>query len=140
MAIRKWPSDMISPPAISAPRRPSHLSAIDPADDRRQVNQRGVVAVDVRSERLAGLAAGEVLLHPAEAPHAAEMRGQQQVVDHVQGQQRLHRVVAEALAALDDGEEAEALGLAEEGAVVAVGDDVEPFGLGFGYGHAGDPR
>ena len=65
------------------------------------------------------------------------MLGQQQVVDHVEGQQGLHRIIAEAFAALDDGEEAETLGMAEERAVAGIGDHVEPFGLRFGYCHAG---
>ena len=49
--------------------------------------------------------------------HAA---GDEQVIDHVQGQKRLHRIVREALAALGEAEIAEALGVAEEGAVRAV--------------------
>ena len=40
-----------------------------------------------------------------------------------------------AFATLDHREKAEAFGVAQEGAVAGVGDDVEPFRLGFGYGH-----
>ena len=57
---------------------------------------------------------------------------QQQVIDHVEREQRLHGVIREALARLGEAEEAEALGVAEEGAVVAVA--LFEIGGGFGDG------
>ena len=77
-----------------------------------------------------------VLLQPAKPDHRADPLGQQQVVDHVEHQQRLHRIVRKPLAPFDHGEEAEPLGMAEKGAVVRG--EVE-FGRGFGGGQ-GDLR
>ena len=60
--------------------------------------------------------------------------GQQQIIDHVEHEQRLHGIIREALARLGEAEVAEALGVAEEGAVVAVA--LFEVGRRFGNGHA----
>ena len=49
------------------------------------------------------------------------MARQQQIIGHVEDEQRLHAVIGEALPRLGEGEIAEPLGVAEEGAVAAVG-------------------
>ena len=55
---------------------------------------------------------------PAEARDLLDMAGQQQVIDHVEHEQRLHGVIREALAAFGEAEVAEALGVTEEGAIL----------------------
>jgi hypothetical protein len=53
----------------------------------------------------------------AEADDILDMAGQQQLLGHVEDEQRLHAVIGEPLPGLGEGEVAEALGMAEEGAV-----------------------
>src|SRR5204863_6470025 len=65
-----------------------------------------------------------------------DMSRQQQLVRHVEDEQRLHAVIGEALAAFGEGEEAEAPGMAEEGDVAAVGRCELDLGVGIGGGHA----
>ena len=48
------------------------------------------------------------------------MPGQQQVIDHVEREQRLHGIIRETLARLSETEEAETLGMAKEGAIVPI--------------------
>ncbi len=55
---------------------------------------------------------------PAQPDDLLDPPGQQQIIDHVEHQQRLHGIIREALARLGEAEVAEALGMAEEGAVV----------------------
>ena len=57
---------------------------------------------------------------PGEPGYLLDMAGQQQVVDHVEHEQRLHGIIGESLAGRGEAEKAEALGVAEEGSVVAV--------------------
>src|SRR3546814_4185173 len=63
------------------------------------------------------------------------MLGQQQIIDHVEHEQSLHRIIGETLAPLDEGEIAEPLGVAEEGAVgwMLDGADID-FGRRLGPG------
>ena len=69
----------------------------DPAEDWREINQRGVGAENRRGERLARGAVIDVRLQPIEADHLVHAPGHQQVIDHVQGQQRLHLAGAEVV-------------------------------------------
>src|SRR5258705_13962715 len=62
----------------------------------------------------------DVLLQPLQADDMLHPPRQEQVIDHVEHQQRLHGIIREALAGLSEAEVAEPLGVAEEGAVVAV--------------------
>src|SRR3546814_2931861 len=81
-----------------------------PARDRGQIDERGIIAEDARRERLAVEAVDA--LDPIEPDHAACMLGQQQIIDHVEHEQSLHRIIGETLAPLDEGEIAEPLGVA----------------------------
>src|SRR6185437_9811083 len=75
----------------------------------------------------------DVLLQPIEADHLLHAAGHEQVIDHVEDQQSLHRIIREALARLGEAEEAQPLWMTEEGAVV-----VSPLlkvGSGFGDRH-----
>src|SRR3546814_3280816 len=57
-------------------------------------------------------------------------------LDHVEHEQSLHRIIGETLAPLDEGEIAEPLGVAEEGAVGWMLDGVDiDFGRRLGHGH-----
>src|SRR3546814_1187123 len=94
-----------------------------PARDRGQIDERGIIAEDARRERLAVEAVDA--LDPIEPDHAACMLGQQQIIDHVEHEQSLHRIIGETLAPLDEGEIAEPLGVAEEGAVGWMLDGVD---------------
>ncbi len=64
----------------------------EPASNRGEIDERGVIAENRRAERLARLVI-PVVAQPVQPEHAADMVGQQQVFDHVQRQQRLHRIV-----------------------------------------------
>ena len=57
----------------------------------------------------------------------------QQIVDHVERQQRLHRIIREPLAPLGEAQIPEALRMAEKGAVVVV--DLFEVGRCFGDRH-----
>src|SRR3546814_10538896 len=56
-----------------------------PARDRGQIDERGIIAEDARRERLAVEAVDA--LDPIEPDHAACLLGQQQIIDHVEHEQ-----------------------------------------------------
>ncbi len=105
MTVRRWPSTR------SASRPPKH---------RREIDEAGVEAVDLRGERL----------DAERAEHAFEARiserrepmivvgvlGQQQVLHHVQHEQRAHAVVGEPLPHLGGEQEGQPARMAEPGA------------------------
>jgi hypothetical protein len=62
--------------------------------------------------------------------HAA---GDEQIVDHVEREQRLHGVIGKALAPFGEAEIAEALGMTEERAVLVRADFIVRRGVGNGH-------
>src|SRR5437764_1402780 len=75
---------------------------------------------------------------PCEPCDLLDMTRQQQVIDHVKRQQRLHGVIREALAGLGEAEETKPLRMTEKSAVV-VGALFE-IGCGFGDCHGSAPN
>src|SRR6476469_7486704 len=74
-----------------------------------------------------------MVLHPLQADDLLHALRHEEVIDHIEHQQRLHGVVREALTGFGKAEEAEAFGMAEEGAIVAV--DLLEVGCCVGNGH-----
>src|SRR3954447_25970473 len=74
---------------------------------------------------------------PAETGDLLDMAREQEIIDHVEREQRLHGIIREALAGLGEPEEAEALGMAKKCAVVAVA--LLEIGGEFGDGHGSLP-
>ena len=107
-------------------------------EERREVHERGVQTIDLRRQRLRVEMAEGVFEHPAhgvETQHLpAHVGVQEQVVDHVQHQQRAHAVVREALPHLGEEQHVQPDRMPEP---------LAPAGLwvgGGGDGHVGDPR
>ncbi len=115
-------------------RGPSAQPAVSnqPAGNRGQVDQAGVIAKDRRGERLAFLAAIGRALQPLQPQHIADVFGQQQVLDHIEHQQGLHGIVGKPLTPLDEGEVTQPLGVAQKGPV--VGRNIQLW-CGFGSSH-----
>src|SRR5437588_128767 len=73
---------------------------------------------------------------PREPCDLLDMTRQQQVIDHVERQQRLHGVIREALACLGEAEETKPLWMTEESAVVVGALFKIWSGIGDGHGSA----
>jgi hypothetical protein len=90
------------------------------AEDRRQVDEAGVEAVHVRRQRLRAERAERRFERAAKRGEAddvlADDAAREEVVDHVQHEQRAHAVVAHPLPRLGEEQDREALGVAEPGA------------------------
>ena len=103
-------------------RRPSMRSARKSAEDRRQIDAGGVGAEDRGGERLTL----QTAIEPAEAVERRDVLnapGQQEILDHVKDEQRLHPVVGKALPRLGEGEVPEPAWMAQEiGHVVFAGE------------------
>ena len=117
---------------------PAELVCDHAAEDRCQVYERGVGAEDRRREGLPFEAGVEVLLHPFEADHLLHLARHEQVIDHVEHEQRLHRVIGEALAGLGEAEIAEALRMADESPIQWV--DMLQVRLCVGHRHLRSPK
>ncbi len=93
-----------------------HAVGQEAAEDRREIDQRGIKAPDLRRQRLHVERAEdrfERALHREQAAHVAGMLGQQQVFRHVEHEQRAHPVIREALPHLGGEQEGEAPRVAE---------------------------
>ena len=93
-----------------------HAVGEEAAEDRRQVNERRVEAVDLRGERLHAERAEyglEQAFQAAEAERGIGVPADEQVFRHVEHEQRAHPVIREALPHLGREQEGEALGMAE---------------------------
>ena len=95
------------------------------AGDRRQVNQPGVEAEDGGGQRHVGQ---RPVVDPledgaerGEAGDILDMTRQQELLDHVEHQQRLHAVVREPLPSLREGEVAQPARVAEKCTIVGGG-------------------
>ena len=89
----------------------------DPAEERCQVDQRGVEAIDLVGELLVVEVAEDVLeraAHDREAGDGLDDAGEREVLRHVEDQERAHAVVAKALPHLGEEEDREADRVAEE--------------------------
>ena len=67
-----------------------------PAENRREIDERGVEAVDLRGERLDVERAERNLDEPAKArkpDHAVDVLGAQQILHHVEHEQRAHSII-----------------------------------------------
>ncbi len=107
------------------------------AQQRCRIGDSAIEAGDRRGQGLTGHVAVERRdggTEDAEAQDVFDMARLQQVAGHVEHQQRLHAVVGEAHPPLGEGQEAQALGMAEEGPVGLRG------GGGFGGAQAGPSR
>ncbi len=65
----------------------------DPAEDRHQVNERGVIAEDRRGERLGFQPGIMPAAQPGEARDLVDVARQQEIIDHVEREQRLHGII-----------------------------------------------
>ena len=106
------------------------------AEDRREINDGGVGAEDGGGERLAV----QTEIKPADALERRDVLdapGQQEILDHVKDEQRLHPVIGKALPRLGEGEVPEPARMAQEiGLVVFAGERRGIIGFG-GGGHVG---
>ena len=104
------------------------------AEDRRQINAGGVGAEDGGGERLTI----QTAIEPAEAVERRDVLdapGQQEILDHVKDEERLHPVVGKALPRLGEGEVPEPAWVAQEiGLVIYAGERRGIFGFS-GGGH-----
>ncbi len=94
-----------------------HAVGEQAAEDRREVNETSVEPVDVRGKRLHAERPEDGFQRApecGEADHVLGAAGMQQVLHHVEHQQRLHAVIGEALPHFDGEEISEAAGMAEE--------------------------
>ena len=83
------------------------------AEDRREINTRGVGAEDGGGERLAIQAA----IEPAESVERGDVfdpPGEQEILDHVKDEQRLHPVIGKSFPRLGEGEIPKPARMAEE--------------------------
>ncbi len=94
-----------------------HAVGEKPAENRREIDERGVEAVDLRREGLHvertehGF---EPALEAGKAEHIAGVLGDQQIFRHVEDEERAHPVIGEALPHLGGEQEGEAFGMAEQ--------------------------
>src|SRR4249919_2319370 len=89
------------------------------AKDRREIDEAGVEAEDLRCQRLRRHRPERIFERCPECGEPNDilnMAWQQQLVDHVEDQQGRHPIIREALPSLGEGKESETLGMPEEGA------------------------
>src|SRR5262245_27361993 len=89
----------------------------EPAEERRKIDEAGIKTVDLRGERLHAERAEDRLQcapERGEPHHGLGVARQQQVLDHVEDEERAHPVVREALPHLGREQEREAAWMAEE--------------------------
>ena len=101
-----------------------HAVAEPGAEQRGCVDQPRIQAIGLRGEGKIGHRPehrGQRGAVCTEAEHAARMLGQQQIFGHVQHQQRLHAVERKPLPQLGPGQDAQPLGMAEQGGTGDVG-------------------
>ncbi len=103
-------------------RAPEEPVSHEAAEDRREIDQAGVLAGDEQAQ-LQRRARPEEMLDGgpdgADAHHVADVLRLEQVLGQVQGQQDLHAVVREPFPQLAGREPGEAEGMAQESGVVA---------------------
>jgi len=94
-----------------------HAVGQKPAEYRRQIDEPGIEAVDLRGERLdVERPEGDLerALERREPDHGAGMLGPEQVLHHVEHEQRAHAVIGEALPHLGREQVGERARMAEE--------------------------
>ncbi len=93
-----------------------HAVGQQAAEDRREINEAGVEAVDLRGERLQIERAEHELQRGSERgkPEHGPLRRLQQVLDHVEHEQRAHAVIGKALPHLGREQKSERARMAEE--------------------------
>ena len=96
---------------------PEHPVGKKPAENRREIDERGVEAVDLRRKGLHVERTEDRFEHVLEAgktEHIAGVLGDQQIFRHVEDEERAHPVIREALPHLGGEQEGEAFGMAEK--------------------------
>ena len=94
-----------------------HAVGENAAEQRREVDEPGIETVDVRGERLHAERPEHrfvQLLERAEPDHVFGVLGLQQVLHHVEDEQRAHSVVGESLPHLGRKQEAQPARMAEQ--------------------------
>ena len=104
-----------------------HAVGEQAAEDRRQIDEPGVEAVDLRGEGLQVERSEhrfQRLFERGKAEHATGLRRLQQILDHIEDKQRAHPVIGEALPHLGGEQEGQRARMAEQvaGGVVVAGD------------------
>jgi hypothetical protein len=119
--------------------RPASRSAINPPRNRREIDEARIEAEDRRRERLRRERAIKSLDGRAKGPEPGDIfyvARQEQLLRHVEDEQGLHAVIGETLPALRECKIAEALGMAEESRIAAIGRCERDLGIGIRDGHS----
>ncbi len=94
-----------------------HAVGEQPAENRREINEPGIEAVDLRGQRLQGERPEYQFQHVLERSQSGDIAGlrrQQQVFDHVEHEQRAHPVIGEALPHLGREQEGQSARMTEQ--------------------------